>query len=81
MVPVGGCVCDEGYEQNVNGSACLGKTDSEFCSRFKGLVCTIFKEAHLTLCFVFRALSKGLPKRKEERKNGKFKPLLPFVSS
>ncbi|KAK5922143.1 hypothetical protein CgunFtcFv8_019434 [Champsocephalus gunnari] len=23
MVPVGGCVCDEGYEQNLNGSACL----------------------------------------------------------
>ncbi|KAM8734852.1 ephrin type-B receptor 5 isoform 1-T1 [Acanthopagrus schlegelii] len=23
MVPVGGCVCDEGYEPNVNGSACL----------------------------------------------------------
>lgn len=25
MVPVGGCVCDEGHEQNLNGSACLGK--------------------------------------------------------
>uniref|UniRef100_A0A3P9NX75 receptor protein-tyrosine kinase n=1 Tax=Poecilia reticulata TaxID=8081 RepID=A0A3P9NX75_POERE len=23
MVPVGGCVCDKGYEPNVNGSACL----------------------------------------------------------
>ncbi|XP_051920939.1 ephrin type-B receptor 5-like isoform X3 [Hippocampus zosterae] len=23
MVPVGGCVCDEGYEANLNGSACL----------------------------------------------------------
>ncbi|KAM6967699.1 ephrin type-B receptor 5 [Aplochiton taeniatus] len=23
MVPVGGCVCDEGFEPNVNGSACL----------------------------------------------------------
>ncbi|XP_067367623.1 ephrin type-B receptor 5 isoform X1 [Channa argus] len=23
MVPVGGCVCDEGYEPNLNGSACL----------------------------------------------------------
>ncbi|KAJ3597845.1 hypothetical protein NHX12_001361, partial [Muraenolepis orangiensis] len=23
MVPVGGCVCDQGYEPNVNGSACL----------------------------------------------------------
>lgn len=26
MVPVGGCVCDEGYEPNLNGSTCLGKT-------------------------------------------------------
>lgn len=25
MVPVGGCVCDKGYEPNTNGSACLGK--------------------------------------------------------
>ncbi|CAL8360261.1 unnamed protein product [Arctogadus glacialis] len=24
MVPVGGCICDQGYEPNVNGSACLG---------------------------------------------------------
>ncbi|XP_071396475.1 ephrin type-B receptor 5, partial [Centroberyx affinis] len=23
MVPVGGCVCDEGFEPNLNGSACL----------------------------------------------------------
>uniref|UniRef100_A0AAQ4QKV8 Eph receptor B6 n=1 Tax=Gasterosteus aculeatus aculeatus TaxID=481459 RepID=A0AAQ4QKV8_GASAC len=23
MVPVGGCVCDEGHDQNLNGSACL----------------------------------------------------------
>nr|XP_057910160.1 ephrin type-B receptor 5 isoform X4 [Doryrhamphus excisus] len=23
MVPVGGCTCDEGYEPNINGSACL----------------------------------------------------------
>lgn len=23
MVPVGGCVCDEGHEPNINGSACL----------------------------------------------------------
>lgn len=29
MVPVGGCVCDEGYEQNVNGSACLGESEDE----------------------------------------------------
>lgn len=27
MVPVGGCVCDEGHEPNLNGSACLGKPD------------------------------------------------------
>lgn len=27
MVPVGGCVCDEGYEPNLNGSACLGKSE------------------------------------------------------
>ncbi|MEQ2243396.1 hypothetical protein ILYODFUR_006702 [Ilyodon furcidens] len=25
MVPVGGCVCDKGFEPNVNGSACLGE--------------------------------------------------------
>eukprot|EP00063_Salmo_salar_P082453 XP_014057288.1 PREDICTED: ephrin type-B receptor 5-like isoform X2 [Salmo salar] len=24
MVPVGGCICEEGYEPNQNGSACLG---------------------------------------------------------
>ncbi|CAL8257491.1 unnamed protein product [Boreogadus saida] len=24
MVPVGGCICDQGYEPNVNGSSCLG---------------------------------------------------------
>lgn len=26
MVPVGGCMCDAGYEQNQNGSACVGKS-------------------------------------------------------
>ncbi|XP_023186413.1 ephrin type-B receptor 5-like [Xiphophorus maculatus] len=31
MVPVGGCVCDKGYEPNVNGSACLAP-QWQFCS-------------------------------------------------
>uniref|UniRef100_A0A4W5KF58 Eph LBD domain-containing protein n=1 Tax=Hucho hucho TaxID=62062 RepID=A0A4W5KF58_9TELE len=26
MVPVGGCICEEGYEPNQNGSACLGES-------------------------------------------------------
>lgn len=30
MVPVGGCVCDAGYEPNYNGSVCLGEFRNGF---------------------------------------------------
>ncbi|XP_034553096.1 ephrin type-B receptor 5 isoform X3 [Notolabrus celidotus] len=41
MVPVGGCVCDEGYEQNLNGSACLACPVSYFKSVSGSVPCSV----------------------------------------
>uniref|UniRef100_A0A3B4H5A7 receptor protein-tyrosine kinase n=1 Tax=Pundamilia nyererei TaxID=303518 RepID=A0A3B4H5A7_9CICH len=41
MVPVGGCVCDEGYEPNLNGSACLACPVGYFKSISGSIPCTV----------------------------------------
>uniref|UniRef100_A0A8C3APT3 receptor protein-tyrosine kinase n=1 Tax=Cyclopterus lumpus TaxID=8103 RepID=A0A8C3APT3_CYCLU len=41
MVPVGGCVCDEGYEQNLNGSACLACPVGYFKSLAGSIPCSV----------------------------------------
>uniref|UniRef100_A0A8C9ZFX5 receptor protein-tyrosine kinase n=1 Tax=Sander lucioperca TaxID=283035 RepID=A0A8C9ZFX5_SANLU len=41
MVPVGGCVCDEGYEPNLNGSACLACPVGYFKSVAGSIPCSV----------------------------------------
>ncbi|XP_030606501.1 ephrin type-B receptor 5 [Archocentrus centrarchus] len=41
MVPVGGCICDEGYEPNLNGSACLACPVGYFKSISGSIPCTV----------------------------------------
>uniref|UniRef100_H3CS93 receptor protein-tyrosine kinase n=1 Tax=Tetraodon nigroviridis TaxID=99883 RepID=H3CS93_TETNG len=41
MVPVGGCVCDEGHEPNLNGSACLACPVGYFKSVSGSVPCSV----------------------------------------
>uniref|UniRef100_A0AAQ4RSE3 receptor protein-tyrosine kinase n=1 Tax=Gasterosteus aculeatus aculeatus TaxID=481459 RepID=A0AAQ4RSE3_GASAC len=41
MVPVGGCVCDEGHDQNLNGSACLACPVGYFKSEAGSTPCSV----------------------------------------
>lgn len=58
MVPVGGCVCDEGYEPNLNGSACLGKPDKKLIRLNSNLsimsICISHEDTFNGISFVIR---------------------------
>ncbi|XP_013868087.1 ephrin type-B receptor 5 isoform X2 [Austrofundulus limnaeus] len=41
MVPVGGCICDEGHEPNINGSACLSCPVGYFKSVSGSVPCSV----------------------------------------
>lgn len=60
MVPVGGCVCDEGYEPNVNGSACLGKSEENWLAWFLILAsCALISHSLSDMSWYSRSLGKN----------------------